>query len=141
MFWDSSALGSVLLGDSRSAETAGLLRRDRELTIWWASPVECQSAIRRRHRKAPFAESEMERLLQRLQTLVEHADMVPPTNRLRQRAGHLLIPHPLSAADALQLAAALIWCEERPAGEPFVCLDERLRQAAQSEGFRVLPPE
>jgi hypothetical protein len=45
----------------------------------------------------------------------------------------------LRAADALQLAAALIWCEEQPAGEVFVCLDDRLREAARREGFTLVP--
>ncbi|MBI3050076.1 MAG: hypothetical protein HYY76_17390 [Acidobacteria bacterium] len=36
---------------------------------------------------------------------------------------------------ALTLAAALVWCEEQPASETFVCLDRRLREAARREGF------
>jgi hypothetical protein len=47
--------------------------------------------------------------------------------------------HPLRAADALQLAAALVWCDEAPQGTAFVCLDDRLRDAARREGFAVLP--
>jgi hypothetical protein len=45
----------------------------------------------------------------------------------------------LRAADALQLAAALIVCDERPESLSFVCLDDRLREAARKEGFPVLP--
>lgn len=44
------------------------------------------------------------------------------------------------AADALQLAAALIACDEQPSLPPFVALDHRLADAARREGFRVLPP-
>jgi len=58
---------------------------------------------------------------------------------VRARAARLLSLHPLRAADALQLAAALVWCRERTAEAPFVCLDDRLRLAAAREGFRVLP--
>jgi hypothetical protein len=47
--------------------------------------------------------------------------------------------HPLRAADAFQLAAALLWCEEDPSRETFVCLDDRLLEAARREGFRILP--
>jgi hypothetical protein len=39
----------------------------------------------------------------------------------------------------LQLAAALVWCEEQPHGEAFVTLDDRLREAATREGFSVHP--
>ena len=55
------------------------------------------------------------------------------------RAMRLLTAHPLRPGDALQLAAALSWCGEKPAGAGFVCLDQRLREAAQREGFEVLP--
>jgi hypothetical protein len=47
--------------------------------------------------------------------------------------------HPLRAADALQLGAALVWCEEQSHGEVFVCLDARLREAARREGFSLAP--
>lgn len=68
-----------------------------------------------------------------------HTDIVAPTAPLRDRAGRLLAAHPLRTADALQLAAALAWCDDVPRGESFVCLDERLREAARREGFAVLP--
>jgi predicted nucleic acid-binding protein len=64
---------------------------------------------------------------------------VSPAEELRDRAMRLLDLHPLSAADALQLAAALDWCGERTAGAGFVCLDQRLRAAATLEGFDVYP--
>lgn len=51
----------------------------------------------------------------------------------------VLLLHPLRAADSLQLAAAFVWANGHPAGHHFVCLDERLRQAAIQEGFIVLP--
>ena len=71
--------------------------------------------------------------------LVEDADTVAPSDDVRRRAGRLVATHPLRAADAFQLAAALIWCEEQPGGEAFVCLDERLREAARREGVTLVP--
>ena len=64
---------------------------------------------------------------------------IPPSARLRELARRLLRTHPLRAADALQLAAALIAAEEEPETLGFVCLDERLTHAAQREGFTVTP--
>ncbi len=52
----------------------------------------------------------------------------------RVRKGETVI-----VADALQLAAALSVCAEHPEQLPFVCLDDRLREAARREGFPVLP--
>lgn len=138
MFWDSSALVPLLVAEARSAEMAALLRGDAAPTIWWGSPVECQSALHRRRREGALAAPELAESLTRLGHLAEDVDVVAPTNALRDAAGRALAAHPLRAADALQLAAALVW--SGPAtGEAFVCLDDRLRDAARREGFEVLP--
>ena len=44
----------------------------------------------------------------------------------------------LRAADALQLAAALVWCRQRPHGRAFVVADDGLSDAAEAEGFTVI---
>jgi hypothetical protein len=60
-------------------------------------------------------------------------------DELRRSAMRLLDLHALLASDALQLAAALACCDREPGGFGFVCLDEKLRAAALSQGFEVLP--
>ena len=47
--------------------------------------------------------------------------------------------HPLRAAAAFQLAAALLWSQGETRGHYFVSFDQRLREAAGKEGFSVLP--
>ena len=58
---------------------------------------------------------------------------------VRDRAVRLVATHPVRAADAMQLGAALVAVADRPAGHAFVCTDGRLRDAAGREGFLVLP--
>ena len=101
--------------------------------------MECQSAVHRLHRERRLSSDLVDQALRQLTGLVEEADVVDATALLRERAGRLLTSHALRAADALQLAAALIWCDETPRDETFVCLDTRLREAARREGFGVLP--
>jgi predicted nucleic acid-binding protein len=139
MFWDSSALVPLLVAEDRSGDLTTLVSEDKEMTMWWATPLECQSALYRRHRDAPLDQAVLASATGRLRAIVEHADTVSPTDEVRRRAARLVSVHPLRAADALQLAAALIWCEEQPHGETFVCLDARLRDAALREGFEVKP--
>jgi hypothetical protein len=139
MFWDTSAIIPVLLPESRSSALTDLLSADRDLTLWWGTPVECLSAIYRRHRESPVPAALLTEALGRLRALVEDADTVSPTDEVRRRAGRLVAAHPLRAADALQLGAALVWCEEQPHGEAFACLDDRLREAARREGFSLMP--
>jgi len=139
MFWDTSAIIPVLLPEPRSAALTEALAADREVTVWWGTPVECLSAIYRRHRESPVPAPLLTEALSRLRALVEDADAVSPTDEVRRRAGRLVAAHPLRAADALQLGAALVWCEEQSHGEVFVCLDDRLREAARREGFSLAP--
>ena len=139
MFWDSSAVVPTLLPEGRSAEMTAALESDREPMLWWGSPVECQSAIHRRHRESPLSSMRMGEAFHRLQALLERGDFVAASLEVRDRAGRLLADHPLRAGDALQLSAALQWCGERPAGEAFVSLDDRLREAARRAGFTVRP--
>jgi hypothetical protein len=139
MFWDTSAIIPVLLREPRSAALTAALAADREVTLWWGTPVECLSAIYRRHRESPVPAPLLTEALNRLRALVEDADAVSPTDEVQRRAGRLVAAHPLRAADALQLGAALVWCEEQPQGEAFVCLDDRLREAARREGFSLAP--
>ena len=52
-----------------------------------------------------------------------------------ERAVRIQDVHALSAADALQLAAALVASKENPRSLPFVTRDGRLAEAAEREGF------
>ena len=45
----------------------------------------------------------------------------------------------LRAADAFQLAAALLWSRGETHDHEFLSFDEHLRDAAAREGFAILP--
>lgn len=62
-----------------------------------------------------------------------------PTPATQTFAETFLENYPLRTADAYQLAAAYRWAGQNPQGEQFVCLDRRLREAAEAEGFSVSP--
>jgi hypothetical protein len=83
----------------------------------------------------------MQRGFRRLAVLSESWAEVAPGPPVRVEAERALAVHPLRAADALQLAAALVWRSGDPEVQEFVCLDERLRGAASREGFVLVPPD
>ncbi|MDQ4127003.1 MAG: hypothetical protein M3151_03485 [Actinomycetota bacterium] len=74
-----------------------------------------------------------------LDRLADEWREVEPTDELRILAAILSKRYPLKAADALQLAAALQWRDGETQDQSFMCLDDRLRSAASTEGFRILP--
>ena len=79
----------------------------------------------------------MRRAVERLRTIRSRVNEIAPSDDIRARAIHLLGAHSLRSADALQLAAALAWCEGQPAGEILVSNDRRMREAAKQEGFEI----
>jgi len=139
MFWDSSALVPVLISEASSVAVIDLLRRDAAPVMWWATPVECASALHRRRREVALTSSEVDEALERLAALSRSLDVIAAVPAVQDRARHLLAVHALRAADALQLAAALVWVDGAAHGEPLACLDVRLGHVAQAEGFVVVP--
>ncbi len=138
-FWDSSALVPLLLEETTTTQLRRILASDRELSIWWGSRVECVSAISRLERMQELEPGQAIEVLGHGRALFDSAIEVPPSHILRDLACRLLRVHALRAADALQLAAALVLCEQEPGGLELVSLDEHLREAAGREGFPVLP--
>lgn len=138
-FWDSSAIVPLVMPETRSAALVDLVRADPVMVLWWATPIECQSAVFRRHRDGHVGRDQVGAFLERMRWTIHAAVEVIPTEEVRAKAARLLGVHALRAADALQLAAALVWCEEQPAGETFVSLDDRIREAARREGFTLMP--
>ena len=64
-------------------------------------------------------------------------DEIQPAERVRAIAEDLPDRYGVRALAAMQLAAALVWCRERPNRRPFICFDERLSAAAAAAGFIV----
>lgn len=136
-FWDSSALVPLLLDEPRSGLLRAVAAGDGSIAIWWGSPVECCSAVGRLRREGVITVAEEDEIRRAIESLAGCWTEIEPTAEVRRVAMRLLLNHPLRAADALQLAAALAW--SGGGGREFVCLDERLRLAARNEGFSVLP--
>src|SRR5262249_100828 len=128
-----------LVKEQQSTPITELLDKDKEVVLWWATPVECVSALERRRREGHLSSRYYLEARRRLKEIVDQSHVVQAHSLLRERAERLLASHALRAADALQLAAALVANDERPGGENFVCLDADLRFAAAREGFSVLP--
>src|SRR5438552_3111492 len=113
-FWDSSALVALLLNEANSATARVLYRSDSCIAVWWASQVECASAIGRRFREGLLDDDGAGLAIQRLRQLAAGWTETEPTVALRQSAMRLVHVHPLRASDALQLAAALLVANGQP---------------------------
>jgi uncharacterized protein len=138
-FWDTSAIVPLVADEAATARTRAVFTDDPRMAVWWGTWVECIGALARRSRRLTDAANETSRLQRELRDLSVTWSEVAPSDGLRALAEQMLWRHPLRTADALQLAAALVWSDGSAQGKEFVCLDMRLGDAAAGEGFTVLP--
>jgi predicted nucleic acid-binding protein len=137
-FWDTSALLPLFVAEKESARARSWLRRDPVVVVWTLTRVELLSAIARRERKEPSAARALARVRAKVVQAWEEWSEIVALEPVRSQAERLVFVHALRAADALQLAAALVATDSRPDGLELVTFDERLATAAEKEGFGVL---
>lgn len=137
-YWDASALLPLVVDEPGTALARGWLEEDGEVCTWAWTQVELASAIERRAREGRLPTSLRQRLLREIALLGSHLVEVTDLLAVRSRALPLLARYPLRAADAAQLAAALVVADPDPTSLTFVCLDRRLTDAASREGMPVL---
>lgn len=137
-FWDSSAIVPLIISERQSMVCRQLLEADQEIVVWVLTPTEIYSACYRKIREGSLTEEYFEEAKQRLHVLEASWSSIVQIEATQQMAERLLAVHSLHAADALQLAAALVAFEHQPNGAEFVSFDDRLNRAARREGFRLL---
>lgn len=137
-FWDSSALVPLVLDEPTSEEMRRLARDDRETVVWVLSSVELLSALARLERSTRGLDDLLGGVRRDALNLVRRSRLVTQVDAVRQRAERLVSVHALTAADALQLAAALVVSREQPETLEFITLDKVLARAARLEGFPVI---
>jgi len=136
-FWDASALVCLCVREAASRRAQFYLKKFAPVA-WWGSLVEVHSAICRLHRAEEISDLDKQGAVMRLRILSREWREVLPDDQVRDLATESLDKYSLRAADGLQLAASLIWCQQNPLRRSFVCGDRRLAEAADSAGFSVL---
>ena len=136
-FWDTSSIVPLCISKQASARLHQL-HRQYSLVVWWATPVEAQSAFARDLRSGTLTRAEFQSAQQRLEALRTIWHEVEPSEPVRSLAELLLERYALRVADALQLAAAHAWSRNRPFGKPLISGDTKLLEAAEAVGFSVI---
>jgi uncharacterized protein len=139
-FWDTSALVPLLCEEPISPASRRLLRADPSVVVWTLTRTEMVSAVRRQQREGRLETSAVAVAMRRIEAMARRWSEVEAVAATRDRAERLLAMHPLTAADALQLGAALVLVEDRPKRQVFVTADDNLARIAHAEGFVTLVP-
>lgn len=136
-FWDASAIVPLCCSQAATSKSRKLLREAGRMVVWWGTPIEARTAFARLGRDGFLTDAERRRAVGLLDELRQSWDEIQPSEKVRGIAEDLPDRYGVRAADAAQLAAALVWCRDRPSRRPFICFDERLSRAALDVGFVV----
>ena len=137
-FWDTSAVVPLCCFQPQSAQARQVARAYSRQVVWWGTVVEALSSLNRLTREGTLTPKDSGQAFARLDYLRGRWNEIQPTEEVRQRAERLLRIHNLRSADALQLAAALVWCGDHPQGRVLIGADGNLSDAAGAEGFTVV---
>jgi predicted nucleic acid-binding protein len=138
-FWDTSSIVPLCCQQELSQQMQQLWRETRRAVVWWGTTVEVQSAISRLQDEGKLTLKDVQFALDRLESLREQWREITPSDKLRGIAETLPGKYGLRALDSFQLAAALVWCNEKPRNRIFICHDEKLARTAQRAGFKTKP--
>jgi uncharacterized protein len=138
-FWDASAVVPLVMSETATDVMLDLASADPVMLVWWATEVECASAIARLEREGALDAATAHEAFERLKRLADGWHEIEPVDGVREAAIRFLRVHSLRAGDSLQLAAAFIASDRRPSALEVVTLDDRLAAAARKEGFALTP--
>ncbi len=136
-----SAVASLCVIEPRSAAAKSILVKDPSIVVWWVTRTECLSAFVRQAREGDLGVAGERPARQVLEALAESWLEIQPTETVRAGAERLLAVHPLRAADAFQLAAAVEWCQRRTKDMGFVSFDTRLARRRTGKGLPSCLPD
>ncbi len=136
-YWDASALVPPVVAEAGTESAPTWLSEDDHIGTWVWTRTEITGAIERHTREGSLSRQQRRDVLERFNAFADSWDEVTEVLAVRSRANALLARHPLRAADAGQLGAALLVQEHLVGPLTFVCLDQRLSSAAELESLRV----
>jgi len=137
-FWDTSAALPLCCSQIFTTQSKKWLRKYPKIVVWWGTSVEINSGLVRLKRDGHLTEKETVKASRLWEKLKKTCRIVSPVERVLELANDLPENYGLRALDSFQLAAALVWCQEKPRRRPFVTADERLAKAAEKVGFNEI---
>jgi predicted nucleic acid-binding protein len=137
-FWDTSALIPLLVAERSTVRVEQWLKDDPDVVVWTLTRVELVSVLARRRREEPSAAPRLATARRELLSAWPRWSEVTAVDVVRRHAERLVETHPIRAADALQIGAALVAAAGDPDTLEVVTLDRRLAETAEREGFPVL---
>lgn len=137
-FWDTSAIIPLCVRQDNTPEARRVGRIYSKRIIWTGTKVEIHSSLSRLKRMDALDSKSYKVALRQWEKFLGPAHEVREIAKLISIAVRLPEKYRLRSLDAFQLAAALVWCREKPRNRPFVSADIRLAGAATNAGFDAI---
>lgn len=142
LYLDTSALVKLYVEEPESDIVRKLVSEAEEIVISEISIVEAMAAFARARREGRFRNADLLALPSSFYADLGKYNVLPFSGQwLTLLAGLLTERHSLRALDAIHLASALSFRGSESKEIVFSTWDKRLRDAAEAEGFRVVPEE
>ncbi len=138
LYWDSSAIVASILNEESGVEIDNYAKSISDSKIYTAmiTPLEIESALQRRLREQSITIKEADTGRITATEFRKTTFLIVTDQNVLDMALHLQKIYGLRPADVIQLASARIGTEN-PSTVHFLCLDNRLNEAAKQEGFNV----
>ena len=138
LYWDSSALVASFIAEHETNRVRSFSMGAGDLRSYTAiiTSLEVESAIQRRFKELSISSKQADEARLLSTEFRKKTYLVVADQNILDIALHLQKIYSLRVADALQLASAR-GGSENPSKVHFLCLDERLNEAAKREGFNV----
>lgn len=137
-FWDTSVIVPLCVVQEASLAARREHRKYPDKILWWGTQVEVRSSFARLLRERGLERNGLEKAVKKWLAISERARELPPSPMVLEIATELPDRYGVRALDAFQLAAALVWCKEKPKNRPFICADVRLGETAERMGFAAI---
>jgi len=134
-FWDTSAALPLCCSENFTTQSRKWLHEYPKMVIWRGTSVEIHSGLARRKRAGDLTAEQVAKALLLWKMFYKSSRIIETVEKVVKLADDLPENYGLRALDSFQLAAALVWCQEKPRRRPFITADERLAKAAEKAGF------
>ena len=139
LYLDTSALVKRYFKEPNSNEVVSRWTEATEIITSSVTYAEASASFYRKKREAQLKDNLIRKIVDLFRSDWDSFIRVEVSDELNEYIDRAVVKHPLRGFDAIHLASAMIMQERLHDAFLFVCFDQRLVQAAQTEGIETFP--
>lgn len=140
LYLDTSALVKRYFREPYSEDIIYRWKTADQIVTSSVAYAETMASMHRKKRESDLAEKVVRNIALTFQKEWESFIRVEVNDELNGYIDRVIEKYPLRGFDTIHLASAIVIHERLPEDFVFACFDERLSEAAQSEGIETFPP-